>query len=49
LGKRPLVRRRGKGGKQFQAIKRGKIVPAMYPYLQLSEQRVGSIVDIVHE
>ena len=49
MGKRPLVRRRGKGGKQFQAIKRGKIVPAKYPNLQLTEQRVGSIVDIVHE
>jgi large subunit ribosomal protein L2 len=49
LGKRTLVRRRGKGGKQFQAIKRGKIVPAKYPNLQLTEQRVGSIVDIVHE
>ena len=49
MGKRTLVRRRGKGGKQFQAIKRGKIVPAKYPNLQLTEQRVGSIVDIVHE
>jgi large subunit ribosomal protein L2 len=49
LGKRTLVRRRGKGGKQFQAIKRGKIVPAKYPNLQLTEQRFGSIVDIVHE
>lgn len=49
MGKRTLVRRRGKGGKQFQAIKRGKIVPAKYPNLQLTEQRFGSIVDIVHE
>jgi len=49
LGKRTLVRRRGKGGKQFQAIKRGKIVPTKYPNLQLTEQRFGSIVDIVHE
>ena len=49
MGKRTLLRRRGKGGKQFQAIKRGKIVPAKYPNLQLTEQRVGSIVDIVHE
>jgi large subunit ribosomal protein L2 len=49
LGKRTLVRRRGKGGKQFQSIKRGKIVPAKYPNLQSSEQKVGSIADIVHE
>lgn len=49
MGKRPLVRRRGKGGKQFQSIKTGKIVPAKYPYLQSSEQKIGSIVDIVHE
>ncbi|MDW0120759.1 MAG: 50S ribosomal protein L2, partial [Nitrososphaeraceae archaeon] len=49
MGKRPLVRRRGRGGKQFRAIKTGKIVPAKYPNLQSSEQKVGSIVDIVHE
>jgi large subunit ribosomal protein L2 len=49
LGKRTLVRRRGRGGKQFQSIKTGKIVPAKYPKLQSSEQKIGSIVDIVHE
>jgi len=49
LGKRTLVRRRGRGGKQFQSIKRGKIVPAKYPNLQSSEQKIGSVIDIVHE
>jgi large subunit ribosomal protein L2 len=49
LGKRTLVRRRGRGGKQFQSIKTGKITPAKYPNLQLFEQKIGSIVDIIHE
>ena len=49
MGKRTLVRRRGRGGKQFQSIKTGKIVPAKYPKLLSSEQKIGSIVDIVHE
>ena len=49
MGKRTLVRRRGKGGKQFQSIRRGKIVPAKFPNLQSVEERIGSIVDIVHE
>ena len=49
MGKRTLVRRRGRGGKQFQSIKTGKIIPAKYPNLQLHEQKNGSIVDIIHE
>lgn len=49
MGKRTLVRRMGRGGKQFQSTITGKIVPAKYPKLQSSEQKIGSIVDIVHE
>jgi large subunit ribosomal protein L2 len=49
LGKRTLVRRRGKGGKQFRAIKVGKLAPAKYPYYNLDENHSGVIVDIVHE
>jgi large subunit ribosomal protein L2 len=49
LGKRPLVRRRGRGGKQFRAITVGKIAPAKYPNFRLNEHHLGTIVDIVHE
>jgi large subunit ribosomal protein L2 len=49
LGKRTLVRRRGKGGKQFRAIKVGKLAPAKYPYYNLNENHSGVIVDLVHE
>jgi large subunit ribosomal protein L2 len=49
LGKRPLVRRRGRGGKQFRAITVGKILPARYPNFKLEEQHEGKIVDIIHE
>ena len=49
LGKRPLVRRRGRGGKQFRATQIGKITPARYPNFKLDEKYSGSVVDIVHE
>jgi large subunit ribosomal protein L2 len=49
LGKRTLVRRRGKGGKQFRAIIVGKLAPAKYPYYNLDENHSGVIVDLVHE
>ena len=49
MGKRTLVRRRGKGGKQFRAIKVGKLAPAKYPYYNLDENHSGVIVDLVHE
>ena len=49
MGKRPLVRRRGKGGKQFRAVSVGKIAPARYPNFKLEEHHSGYIVDIVHE
>ena len=49
LGKRPLVRRRGRGGKQFRAITVGKILPARYPNFKLEEQHEGKILDIIHE
>jgi large subunit ribosomal protein L2 len=49
LGKRTLVRRRGKGGKQFRAIVVGKLAPAKYPYYNLDENHSGVIVDLVHE
>jgi len=49
LGKRPLVRRRGRGGHQFRAAVTGKIVPAKYPSFSLAEQRKGQVIDLVHE
>ena len=49
MGKRTLVRRRGKAGKQFRAIKVGKISPAKYPNFKLDKRRSGTVIDIVHE
>jgi large subunit ribosomal protein L2 len=49
MGKRTLVRRRGRGGKQFRAIIVGKIAPAKYPNFKLNEHHTGRVVDIVHE
>ena len=48
MGKRPLVRRRGRGGLQFRATDR-KISKARYPSYSLSEQHEGTIIDIIHE
>ena len=49
MGKRPLVRRRGRGGMQFRAASTGKLLPAKYPRFQLAEQHEAKVVDIVHE
>jgi large subunit ribosomal protein L2 len=50
LGKRPLVRRRGRGGNQFRSTSTGKLgTKAIYPNFPLSEQHEGTIIDLVHE
>ena len=50
LGKRPLVRRRGRGGNQFRSSSTGKIGKrAIYPRFPLSEQHSGKVIDLVHE
>ena len=49
MGKRPLVRRRGRGGLQFRGAAKGKIAPAKYPSFELSDNREGEIVDLLHE
>lgn len=49
MGKRPLVRRRGRGGMQFQARSTGKVAKARYPNFALGEQRQGKILDLIHE
>ena len=49
MGKRTLVRRRGKAGKQFRAIKVGKISPAKYPNFKSDKRHSATVIDIVHE
>ena len=50
MGKRPLVRRRGRGGFQFRAASTGKVgTKATYPRFELGEQHSGSVIDLVHE
>ena len=50
LGKRPLVRRRGRGGNQFRSTSTGKVgKTANYPRFPLAENHVGEIIDLVHE
>ena len=49
MGKRTLVRRRGKAGKQFRAIITGKIAPTKYPNFEINEVHHGIVMDLVHE
>ena len=49
MGKRPGVRRRGRGGMQFRAAATQKLKPAKYPSFSLDEERRGEIIDLVHE
>ena len=50
MGKRPLVRRRGRGGNQFRSTSTGKIgTKAIYPRFTLSEQYDALVIDLVHE
>lgn len=49
MGKRPLVRRRGRGGFQFRATSTGKLAPAKYPNYDLNEKHEGEIIDLIHE
>ncbi len=49
MGKRPLVRRRGRGGMQFRAAKTRKIAPAKYPNYNLTEKHEGEVIDLIHE
>ncbi len=49
MGKRPGVRRRGRGGMQFRAAATQKLKPAKYPSFSLDEERKGEIIDLVHE
>lgn len=49
MGKRILVQKRGRGGKQFRSTITGKIAPAKYPSYALKEQHAGQVVDLIHE
>ena len=49
MGKRPLVRRRGRGGHQFRASTTGKIARSGYPNFPLAETHQGQVIDLVHE
>ena len=50
MGKRPLVRRRGRGGNQFRSTSTGKVdARAIYPRFALGEQHAGEVIDLVHE
>ena len=49
MGKRPLVRRRGRGGLQFRVSATGKIAPAKYPSFKLADNYDGEIIDLLHE
>ncbi len=49
MGKRTLVRRRGRGGKQFRAIIVGKIAPTKYPNFKIDERHSGVVIDLIHE
>ncbi|MBT4535904.1 MAG: 50S ribosomal protein L2, partial [Nitrosopumilus sp.] len=42
MGKRPLVRRRGRGGNQFRSTSTGKVgKTATYPRFPLAENHTG--------
>ncbi|MFQ5920415.1 MAG: 50S ribosomal protein L2 [Nitrososphaerales archaeon] len=49
MGKRILVQRRGRGGRQFRSNAVGKIMPAKYPSYSPEEQHAGEVLDLVHE
>ncbi len=49
MGKRILAQRRGRGGFQFRAPKKGKVAPAKYPNFSLNETRKGVVEDLLHE
>ncbi len=49
MGKRPGVRRRGRGGMQFRSTTTQKLKAAKYPSFSLDEERKGEIIDLVHE
>ena len=49
MGKRILVQRRGRGGKQFQARKVGKLEAVGYPFYPLDEKHEGKVLALIHE
>lgn len=48
MGKRIITQHRGRGGQQYRAPKKGKLMPAKYPGIS-NEIVKGEVIDIVHE
>ena len=48
MGKRIIAQRRGRGGRQYRALKKGKLAPARYPEVSSKLVR-GEVHDILHE
>lgn len=48
MGKRIIAQRRGKGGLQWRAPKKGKVAPARYPPIK-AETVKGYVTNILHE
>ncbi|MCP8307427.1 MAG: 50S ribosomal protein L2 [archaeon] len=49
MGKRILQQRRGRGGMQFRAPKKGKLAPAKYPDFPSLETRWGMVTGLFNE
>ncbi|MCP8310018.1 MAG: 50S ribosomal protein L2 [Candidatus Methylarchaceae archaeon HK01M] len=49
MGKRILSQRRGRGGMQYRSSKKGKVAPAKYPALPISETRRGNVTRLIDE
>ena len=49
MGKRILVRHRGKAGMQWLAPKKGKVAPVAYPAFDSASVRTGKVEAILHE
>lgn len=49
MGRRILVRRRGRGGMQFRAPRKGKIAAVRYPFTSPQATVVGEVANILHE
>jgi|TARA_B100000315_G_scaffold69138_1_gene62989 large subunit ribosomal protein L2 len=48
MGKRIIAQRRGRGGRQYRALKKRKLAPARYPEVSSKLVR-GEVKDILHE
>ena len=49
MGKRILPQRRGYGGMRYRSHNKGKIAPALYPFIDSSNTTLGIVKDLLHE